>query len=53
MIARLMKVAVSKTKRYERHSLEAAAEGKGIDFRILNPGWRRRPHHWPQDMKQS
>ena len=32
-----MKVAVFNTKRYERRSLEAAAEGKGIQFTFLEP----------------
>ena len=32
-----MKVAVYNTKRYERPSLEAAANGKGIEFTFLEP----------------
>ncbi len=32
-----MKVAVFNTKRYERRSLEAAAEGRGIDFSFFEP----------------
>lgn len=32
-----MKVAVFNTKRYERRSLEAAADGKGIEYTFLEP----------------